>query len=453
MKKIFISLFFAVFVSYFQPALSLEFSSYVTQGYEGKGELEFIGPEDLVLGPAGEIVVADTKNNRIQVLKSNGAFDRFIAIKEEAASPTKELTKEKGKEKSPGLLDKPVGLAIEKSGKLYVASSGANRILVFDFKTGKLLKQIGKPGRLQGEFNTPMDIDLRDDGTLAVADFGNKRVQILDAEGNFQKEIYYKEETPKKELRPLPPRGVLWLPQGELVVTYPTFNQVVCWDTNGNPVWRYGVMGSGKGELREPSFVIAAPSGNLLISDSKNNRIVEITAGGIFVKIHSGRGTSPGRLLSPRGMAINSEEILCVSDQGNNRISIFRPSNSEFILREAKFLIEKDRWDEAMPKIEQVLNLDPTNGDARTLLVNALHFFGDRSFKNFEFERAEEFYRRILMYNPNDLEVQPKLDAIFWTENRDLIMRVVFGIIGVVAGLILLWILKSTFNRLVFGHA
>ncbi len=205
--------------------------------------------------------------------------------------------------------------------------------------------------------------------------------------------------------------------------------------------------------MREPSFITSTQSGNFLVSDSKNNRIVEISSTGLYVKTHSGRGTAPGRLLFPRGLALNSKDSLFVADQGNNRISVLQPSKSDLILQEANALIEAEKWDDALPKVEAVLNLDPTNAEARTLMVNSLHFFGDRSFKNFDFDRSEEFFRRVLIYNPNDLEVQSKLDAIFWAVNKDLIMRVVFGIIGLVAALLLTWVVKSTFNRMVFGHA
>ena len=162
----------------------------------------------------------------------------------------------------------------------------------------------------------------------------------------------------------------------------------------------------------------------------------------------------PGKLNSPRGLVfLPKDDCLLVSDQGNNRMQFFRPGKADLIMREAKILIDKEQWDDARPKSEQIRNIDPNNSDARALMVNSLHFFGDRSYKNFDFEKAEEFYRRVLLYNPNDLEVQPKLNDIFWAENKDLILRMIFGIIGVVAALILIWIMMITFNRMIFGHA
>ncbi len=243
-------------IGFLQPCFSLEFTNFATRGYEGKGEGEFIGPEDLLLAPSGEIVVSDSKNNRIQIFKQNGQFERIIPIGEIPASSTVTPAVKKAAPPSVGRaqmggppsvgraqmggpvsqMDKPVGLAFDKKGRLHVSCSGNHRILIFNFKTGELQGTIGKEGKQQGELNAPMDIDIKSDDTLAVADSGNKRVQIFDAGGKFLKEIHYKEETSKKGLQSLPPRGVYWLPGGELAVTYSTFGQVTCWDSTGNIV-------------------------------------------------------------------------------------------------------------------------------------------------------------------------------------------------------------------------
>lgn len=451
---------------------AIEYSNFVIRGYEGKGELEFLAPEDLVIGPSGEIIVADQRNNRIQILNPDLSFKRYMTLNPTnpgfaAIAARFEGAKEKPAKQPKGndnqkeadvatfgpRLDKPVGLALDRKGRLFVSSSGDHRIYLFDYSTGAILDVIGKRGKMQGAFDTPLDIDVNSIGQLAVVDSLNKRIQVFDADFTFLREIHYKEET-KKELRSIAPRGVHWLTDTELVVSYPTFNQVVCWDQKGQLLWRYGSPGNGKGELAEPSNIARGAGGNLLITDSKNHRIVEISPTGFFIKNYMiGRGSSPGRLFWPRGIAFGKEDSIIVCDQGNSRVQIFRPSKAALITREAKLLAEKDRWDEAMPKIEQVLNLAPDDGEARMLLVNALHYFGDRSFQSQDFDKSEDFYRRILMYNPNDPDVSRKLDLIFWASNKDLIMRAVFGIIAVIAGLLLFWIIKIALSRLIYGRA
>ncbi len=472
-RKVFVFVLVTL-LSSLSPLSALEFANFSTVGYEGKGELEFLSPEDLVLGPGQEIIVADQKNNRIQVLKPDGTFLRFISLlpsptPAKTASGTAPASATKPIEKaippdaavmpanifatgSP-LLDKPAGLALDGKNRLFVTTSGNHRILVFDYPSASLIGVLSGPGRIQGLLDIPADIDVNDDGWIAVADTGNRRVQIFDSEGRFQREIHYKEETKKKELKSIAPKGVLWIGPKEVLVSYPTFHQVACWNVDGRLLWGYGSQGNRKGELNEPSYMTLLPNRDILISDSRNHRIVEITSKGMFVKnFPISRGSGMGKLYWPRGLALRNDEILVVSEQGNNRVHFLKPSRSAVLLREVRGLAQNDKWDEALPKIEEVLNLQPNEAEARGMMVNALHFFGDRAFAKGDFEKSEEFFRRVLIYNPNDSNVQPKLNNIFWAEHKDLITQLVFGIIAIIFALLVLWVAKHLFNRLVFGH-
>jgi len=118
------------------------------------------------------------------------------------------------------------------------------------------------------------------------------------------------------------------------------------------------------------------------------------------------------------------------------------------MLREVKQFALKDDWESAMPRIEKILYLQPNNQQAIDLMVNGLYFFGNQAFNEKNYEKAEEFYRRVLRYKPEDPEIPQKLDAIFWAANQGLIATVIFGIIAVVVGLIIIWILKIFISRL-----
>ena len=76
MKKFVLFLFF-LFIATVSQA-KLDFSDFATKGFEGKGKLEFHSPEDVIMTNDGQFIIADQRNNRLQVLDSKGDFVRFI---------------------------------------------------------------------------------------------------------------------------------------------------------------------------------------------------------------------------------------------------------------------------------------------------------------------------------------------------------------------------------------
>jgi hypothetical protein len=75
---------------------------------------------------------------------------------------------------------------------IYIADSGNDRVLVFDFD-GKLQKIIGRKGQGPAEFSNPTGLFIFEEGTLAVADNSNNRIQLFDKSWEFLKSINTKE--------------------------------------------------------------------------------------------------------------------------------------------------------------------------------------------------------------------------------------------------------------------
>lgn len=434
---------------------SLDLAVYAVKGFEGRGSLEFSSPEDIVITTDGRIIVADNKNNRLQILNKEGDFLAFVpqvqadivigsAKADEARNSFDELQ---------AVLKGPTGLALDREGRLFVSCQQTHKIAIIDFEKQQLLGTLGSQGSKQGDLNSPMDIDINSEGMLAVAEWRNKRVQILSQQGECLKELVYNEEVRKGRYTAVAPRGVHWAPDGNLLVTYPLYNQVVCWSPEaGEIVWRYGIKGRERGMLYNPSYITDGLEGHFLITDSLNHRVVQITSDGKYFENYSIRkGSAPGRLISPRGIALTSEQSLVIADQGNNRIHFFHPGQVTMMLREVMSFALSDDWTAAMPQIERILYMQPNNKEARDLMVNALYYFGDQALESGDYSRADEFYRRVLRYRPDDPNIPQRLDTIFWGANQGLIANVVFGIIAFIALLVILWIMKFLIFRFIFS--
>jgi hypothetical protein len=82
---------------------------------------------------------------------------------------------------------RPSDVAWDRAGNIYIADGiGANnRVAKFD-KDGRFLKQWGSTGAGDGQFNGAKAIAIDAQGNVYVADAGNKRIEVFDAEGNFK---------------------------------------------------------------------------------------------------------------------------------------------------------------------------------------------------------------------------------------------------------------------------
>ena len=125
-------------------------------GVAGDGPDTFNGPSDVLIAPNGDIFVADghggETNARIVKLSRDG---RFIKAWGKRGS-------------APGEFDSPHGLAMDSSGRLFVADRSNSRIQIFD-QDGELLVEWRQFGRPSGVFIDKNDIlyvaDSQSDGT------------------------------------------------------------------------------------------------------------------------------------------------------------------------------------------------------------------------------------------------------------------------------------------------
>ena len=85
---------------------------------------------------------------------------------------------------SPGDFSKPTGVAVDAEGNLYVADTMNNRIEIFD-ADGQFISTFGKSGDGPGYFSRPKGVAIDSDGHIWVADGMQDRVQVFDKEGQL----------------------------------------------------------------------------------------------------------------------------------------------------------------------------------------------------------------------------------------------------------------------------
>lgn len=87
------------------------------------------------------------------------------------------------------VFQRPTDVAWDTDGNIYIADGfGNSRVAKFD-KNGKFVKSWGSRGSGDGQFSTVHGIAIDAKNNVYVADADNKRIQVFDANGLFQRQI------------------------------------------------------------------------------------------------------------------------------------------------------------------------------------------------------------------------------------------------------------------------
>src|SRR5262249_36121475 len=146
---------------------------------------------------------------------------------------------------------------------------GNSRVLKFS-KDGKLLKQWGKKGKGEGEFNLPHAICLDDKGRVYVGDRENNRVQVFDADGKFLAQ--WKEGGA--------PDGLFVTGDGGLLVADGRAAWVKVLDRDGKALGRWGEKGKGPGQFDTPHMLCVDSHGAVYVAEIGNKRMQKFVARG-----------------------------------------------------------------------------------------------------------------------------------------------------------------------------
>lgn len=144
-------------------------------GKSGEKTGQFDEPAGIAISKKNLIYVADTENHRIQIFNTEGIFLTSFGQESDKITPQ---TPEHGK------FNNPTSLAINSQHQVYVLDANNHRVQLFE-EEGQFIKVIGSKGRNPGQFLEPVDITVDEQDHLYVADRGNHRIQVFDSQGHL----------------------------------------------------------------------------------------------------------------------------------------------------------------------------------------------------------------------------------------------------------------------------
>lgn len=254
-----------------------------TEGFEdaSASRAQFNTPSGLAIDRKGNIIVADTSNNRIRRIAADGKVTTLAGSGERGYKdgPAREAQ-----------FDGPIGIAIDKRGNVFVADAFNDRIRMISANGGVItIAGAGTPGSSDGnastaKFHTPSGVAVDEQGNVFAADTGNSAIRKI-------------------------------TPQGEVSTVLLRTAQ----ETNGRSL-----------SMRHPVGIVITHDGFLFVSDSSH--IVRINPDD-FASEYAGsaRGFADGagnsaRFSGPAGLALDREGKLYVADSKNYLIRQIEPT-------------------------------------------------------------------------------------------------------------------------------
>jgi hypothetical protein len=143
------------------------------------------------IDPKDNIWVTDKGSDMVVKFNPAGRVEMVFGRKQEASdedtAPLKHPKPPLAAE--PGRFRQVTDVAFDAAGNTYISDGYINSRVAKVDKDGVWLKSWGDRGNKPGEFNTPHSIAADAKGNIYVADRGNRRIQVFDGEGTFQREI------------------------------------------------------------------------------------------------------------------------------------------------------------------------------------------------------------------------------------------------------------------------
>ena len=219
----------------------------------------FDRPMDLIRLADGNLLLSESAGDRLALLSSSGKFIKHIGSKGRGV----------------GNLVGPQFMAVDSAGRIYVTDYGNRRVDVFDAEGNGLYFFGGKSGSFKG-LKCPTGIAVSGD-SIFVADENTGCIYEFDRAGNYIRDLVETKTFTKPE------SVKLW--QGSLIVT--DKNRIVSVDVSTGAVFEYARTGNA------PSRVTCAVpdiNNNVIVTDITANEIyvmskVQELVGGLFVQI------------------------------------------------------------------------------------------------------------------------------------------------------------------------
>ena len=233
----------------------------------------------------------------------------------------------------------PFGVAVDKSGNVYIGDSANYRIKKFDAE-GRFITQWGSPGQGDGQFSQIHGVRVGSSGTVYVVDEDDRpdihsRIQKFTSFGQFIG--LFERKAPGAGRAELSvdvtedDRGNIFVLAVDFVKSENRVRRAAVekYSRAGEFIAQWGMdAGGGDGQLQIPTAIDVDAKGNFYIVDGLNDRVQKFDPSGKFILKWGTQGEGEGRFSRPYSIALDRAGDVYVVDRGS--VQKFTPAG-EFL--------------------------------------------------------------------------------------------------------------------------
>jgi len=291
---------------------------------------QFAFPYDAVQGANGTLYVSDTQNHLIRAVDPNGNVVTYAGVSGERDDYGNLQGGYADGAKQQARFNEPKGLAIDKTGAIYVADSGNGAI--------RVLQTNGEVSTLIKGLNYPSDLVFGENGVLYVSETMNHRIIKVNPDGSSQTLVDQLNEPSGLSIF----NGILYVAD--------TGNQRICSVTTEGVMntvagsaeemiqgtsYLKGGLTDGKAEQARFNFphgVAVSSDGTIYVADTYNHAVRVLRKDGT-VETLAGNGEhgnqcgflEQARFDGPTSVLLTSENHLLILDQMNHQVRKVQP--------------------------------------------------------------------------------------------------------------------------------
>jgi DNA-binding beta-propeller fold protein YncE len=277
-----------------------EITTNMFEGGKGTGSGQFDEPLGIAVDGSGNVLVADSRNGRLERFAPSGTFVASIGIKG----------------KGYGQLGEPNGIAIDRDGNVYVADAANNRVQKIARDGTFIAEWTGPPPG----FYAPRDIAIGPDNSIYILDQGHSRIVKMASNGNILA-TWGSEGAGDGQFANH--TGVaVDAKTNRVYVADPLHKRIQVFDSNGTFLWKW-IVPEWQNNIwafqhlvvdpkRDRLYASSVPTHNVLVFDLNGTRIEVLTP------------TPPDKLEGPSAMALWGDKlyVLCTFSDRVSQIRI-----------------------------------------------------------------------------------------------------------------------------------